>query len=153
MAFAPLIIARFVNNICIFSPLNISFITINITITEIIAITNIKILNAKWSKIEVPMKISFSFSLSKVSCCLSKDIFFCLYLSTNSLNVFGTDSNSSSKSFDFNGIGKTCFVSLYYGEKEYPKYLLIHQNNLEMLYLPQNTSLNQYRLSLDRMLQ
>ena len=70
IAFAPLIIAKFANNICIFSPLNISFITINITITEIIAITNTKILNAKWSKIKVPMKLSSSFSLSKVLCCL-----------------------------------------------------------------------------------
>ena len=52
VAYTPLIIARFANNVCIFSPLNMSFITINITITEIIAITNIKILNAKWSKIE-----------------------------------------------------------------------------------------------------
>ena len=59
--FAPLIIARFANNICIFSPLNISFITINFTITEIIAITNIKVLNAKWSKIEVSMKLSSFF--------------------------------------------------------------------------------------------
>ena len=100
IAFAPLIIAKFANNVCIFSPLNISFITTNITITEIIAITNIKILNAKWSKIEVPMKLSSPFSLSKVSCCLSKDILFCSYFSTNSLNVFGADNNSSSKSSD-----------------------------------------------------
>ena len=41
-AYTPFIIAKFVNNACIFSPLNISFITINITTTEIIAITNIK---------------------------------------------------------------------------------------------------------------
>ena len=47
MAFTPHIIAKFATNICIFSPLNISFITINITITEITAITNIKMLNAK----------------------------------------------------------------------------------------------------------
>ena len=87
IAFAPLIIAKFANNVCIFSPLNISFITINITITEIIAITNIKILNAKWSKIEVSMKLSSSFSLSRVSCCLSKLNFLCLYLLTNSLSV------------------------------------------------------------------
>ena len=77
MAFTPLIIAKFATNVYIFSPLNISFITINIIITEIRAITNIKILNAKCSKIEVSMKLLlFSFSLSKVSCCLSKDIFF-----------------------------------------------------------------------------
>ena len=101
-AFTPLMVAKFATNACIFSPLNISFITINITNTEIIAITNIKILNAKLSKIEVPMKLSPSFSLSKVSCCLSKDILFCLYLSTKSLNVFGADNNPSSKSFDSN---------------------------------------------------
>ena len=59
-------------------------------------------------KIEVPMILSFSFSLSKVSCCLSKDIFFCLYLSTNSLNVFGAINNSSSKSSDSNDIGRIC---------------------------------------------
>ena len=47
MAFTPLIIAKFATNAHIFSPLNISFITISITITEIKAITNIKILNAK----------------------------------------------------------------------------------------------------------
>ena len=47
MAFTPLIIAKFATNAHIFSPLNIRFITINIIITEIIAITNIKILNAK----------------------------------------------------------------------------------------------------------
>ena len=75
-AFTPLMVAKFATNACIFSPLNISFITINIINTEIMAITNIKILNAKLSKIEVPMKLSSSFSLSKVSCCLSKDIFF-----------------------------------------------------------------------------
>ena len=47
MAFTPLIIAKFATNAHMFSPLNINFITINITITEITAITNIKILNAK----------------------------------------------------------------------------------------------------------
>ena len=47
MAFTPLIIAKFATNAHIFSPLNISFITINITITKITAITNIKILNDK----------------------------------------------------------------------------------------------------------
>ena len=47
MAFTPLIIVKFATNAYIFSPLNMSFITINITITKIIAITNIKILNAK----------------------------------------------------------------------------------------------------------
>ena len=47
IAFTPLIIAKFATNAHIFSPLNISFITINIIITEITAITNIKILNAK----------------------------------------------------------------------------------------------------------
>ena len=72
IAFTPHIIAKFVTNACIFSPLNISFTTINIIITGIMAITNIKILNAKWSKIEVPMKLSSSFSLSKVLCCLLK---------------------------------------------------------------------------------
>ena len=47
IAFTPFAIARFVNNACIFSPLNISFITKNIITTEIIAIESIKILNAK----------------------------------------------------------------------------------------------------------
>ena len=51
------------------------------------------------------MKLPLSYPLSKVSCCLSKDIFFCLCFSTNSLNVFGADSNCSSKSFDSNDIG------------------------------------------------
>ena len=115
MAFTPLIIAKFATNICIFSPLNTSFITINITIIEIIAIKNIKILNAKWSKIEVPMKLSSSFSLSRVSCCLSKLYFLCLYLSTNSLNVLGADNNSSSKLFNSNDTGRicSCFVMLW----------------------------------------
>ena len=45
--FTPFIIAEFVNNACILSPLNISFITINITIIETMAIANIKISNAK----------------------------------------------------------------------------------------------------------
>ena len=47
MAFTPLIIARFATNVYIFSPLNISFITMNMMITEITAITNMKTLNAK----------------------------------------------------------------------------------------------------------
>ena len=47
IAFTPLFIAKFATNAHIFSPLNMSFITINIIITEITAITNIKILNAK----------------------------------------------------------------------------------------------------------
>ena len=143
-AFTPLIIAKFANNVCIFSPLNISFITVNITITEIIAITNIKTLNAKWSEIEVSMKLSSSFSLSRNSCCLSKLNFLCLYLSTKSLSVFGADNNSSSKSFDSNDIGRICSCLVI---------LLIHQNNLEMLCLPQNTFLSQHRLFLDHMLQ
>ena len=63
-AFTPLMVAKFATNACIFSPLNISFITINITITEIMAIINIKTLNAKCSKIKVPMKPWFSSSLS-----------------------------------------------------------------------------------------
>ena len=95
MAFTPFIIAKFATNACISSPLNMSFITINITITEITAITNIKILNAKWSKIKVPMKLSSSLLLSIVLCCLSKFIFLCLYFLTNSLNVFGADNNFS----------------------------------------------------------
>ena len=115
ITFTPLIIAKFATNVHIFSPLNISFITISITITEIIAITNMKTLNAIWSKIEVPMKLSSSFSLSKVSCCLSKDNFFCLYFSTNSLNVFGADNNSSSKSSYSNDISRigSCLVILW----------------------------------------
>ena len=59
MAFTPLIVAKFATNVCIFSLLNISFITINIIITEIIAITNVKILNSKCSKIEVSMKLLY----------------------------------------------------------------------------------------------
>ena len=42
IAFTPCIIAKFATNAHIFSPLNMSFITINITITKITAITNIK---------------------------------------------------------------------------------------------------------------
>ena len=108
MAFTPLIIAKFATNPCIFSSLNITFITINIIITKIIAITNIKILNAKCSKIEVSMKLSSFFLLSRVSCCLSKLNFLCLYLLTNSHSVFGANNNSSSKSFDSNDIGRIC---------------------------------------------
>ena len=70
IAFIPLIIAKFVTNACIFSPLNTSLITMNSIINEMIAITNIKILNTKWLEIEVSMKTSSS--LSKVSCCLLK---------------------------------------------------------------------------------
>ena len=106
-----------------FSPLNMSFITINSTITKITAITNIKILNAKWSKIEVTMRLSSPFSLSKVLCCLSKLNFLCLYLLTNSLNVSRADNNSLSKSSDCNDIGKYVLVLLYYGEREYLRYL------------------------------
>ena len=84
-----------------------SFITISIT-TEITTITNIKILNTKWSKIEVPMKLSSSFLLSKVLCCLSKLNFLCLYFSTNSLNVFGADNSCSSKSSESNDISRIC---------------------------------------------
>ena len=47
----PFIIAKFVTNAHIFSPLNMSLITINTIINEIIAITNTKILNAKWLQI------------------------------------------------------------------------------------------------------
>ena len=115
IAFTPHIIAKFATNACIFSPLNMSLITVNITITESTAITNIKILNAKWSKIEVPMKLLSSFSLSKVLCCLLKDNFFCLYFSTNSLNAFGAVNKSSLKSSDSNDIGKicSCLVTLW----------------------------------------
>ena len=59
------------------------------------------------------MKLSSSFSLSKVLCCLLKLNFLCLYFSTNSLNVSGADSNSLSKSSD--DIGKIC--SCYIMEK------------------------------------
>ena len=124
MAFTPLIVAKFVTNTCIFSPLNISFITINIIITEIIAITNIKILNAKCSKIEVSMKLLFPFSLSKVSCCLSKDILFCLYFSTNSLNVFGADNNSSLKLSDSYDIGRICSCLVILWNKGISKVLI-----------------------------
>ena len=126
MAFTPLFIAIFATNAHIFSPLNMSFITINITITEVMAITNIKILNTKWSKIEVPMKLSSSFLLSKVSCYLSKLIFLCLYFSTNPLNVFGADNNSSSNSSDFNDIGRICSCLVILWERGYLKYVLIH---------------------------
>ena len=78
----------------------------NTIINEIIAITNIKILNTKWLKIEVSMKISSS--LSKVLHCLSKLNFLCLYFSTYSLNVSGADNNSLSKSSVSKDIGKTC---------------------------------------------
>ena len=54
------------------------------------------------------MLLSSSFSLSKVLCCLSKLNFLYLYLSTNSLNVFSADNNSSSKSSDSNDISRTC---------------------------------------------
>ena len=70
IALIPLILAKFVTNACIFSPLNTSLITMNSIINEIIAITNINILNTKWLEIEVSMKISSS--LSKVSYCLLK---------------------------------------------------------------------------------
>ena len=78
----------------------------NTIINEIIAITDIKILNTKWLKIEVPMKIASS--LSKVSCCLLKFNFLCLYFSTNSFNVSGADNNSLSKSSVSKDISKTC---------------------------------------------
>ena len=99
------------------------------------------------------MKLSFSFSLSKVSCYLSKDIFFCLYLSTNSLNVFGADNKSSSKSSDSNAIGRICSCLVVLWKKGKSKVLINSSNNLEMLCLPQNTSLNQHHLFLDHMLQ
>ena len=102
----PFIIAKFVTNAHIFSPLNTSLITMNTIINEIIAITNIKILNTKWLKIEVSMKILSS--LSKVLCCLLKLNFLCLYFSTNSLNVPGADNNSLSKSSVSKDISKTC---------------------------------------------
>ena len=135
IAFTPLIIAKFATNAHIFSPLNISFITINIIITKITAITNIKILNAKWSKIEVAMKLS-SFLLSQVLCCLSKLNFLCLYFLTNSLNDFGADNNSSSKSSDSNDIGRICSCLVILWKKVISKYLLIHQNNFKVLCLP-----------------
>ena len=47
ITFTPFIITKFVTNAHIFSPLNTSLITINPIMTEIIAITNIKILNTK----------------------------------------------------------------------------------------------------------
>ena len=59
-------------------------------------------------KIEVPMKLSPSFSLSKVLCCLSKLNFLCLYFLTSSLSVSGADNNSLSKPSDSNDIGKIC---------------------------------------------
>ena len=74
------------------------------------------------------MKLSFSFSLSKVSCCLSKDIFFSLYLSTSSLYVFGADNNSSSKSFDSNDIGRICSCLITLWKKEISKVLINSSN-------------------------
>ena len=98
------------------------------------------------------MKLSSSFSLSKVSCCLLKANFFCLYFSTNSLNVFGTDNNSLSKSSDSSDIGRICSCLDILWKKGYLKYLLIHQNNLKTLCLPQNTSPNLHCLFPDHML-
>ena len=78
----------------------------------------------------------------KVSCCLSNDIHFCLYLSTKVLNVFGAASSSSSKPSDSRDIGNTCSCLVHYGILKYPKFQLIHQNNLKMPCLPRNTSPN-----------
>ena len=64
------------------------------------------------------------FFISKVSCCLSKDIFFCLYLSTNSLNVFGADNNTSSKSSDSYDIGKICSCLITLWKKGISKVLI-----------------------------
>ena len=73
IAFAPLIIAKFANNVCIFSTWNISFITINITITKMIAITNIKNIECQMVKNRSFYEVVILLvSLSKVSCCLSK---------------------------------------------------------------------------------
>ena len=54
------------------------------------------------------MKLSPSFLLSNVSCCLSKLYFLCLYFSTSSLNVSGAENNSLSKSSDSSDIGRIC---------------------------------------------
>ena len=99
------------------------------------------------------MKLSSPLSLSKVLCCLLKLNFLCLYFSTNFLNVFGANNNSSSKSSDSNDVGRICPCLVILWKKGYPKYLLIHQNNSKMLCLPQNNSLNQHHLFLDHMLQ
>ena len=114
-----------------------SFITINTIITEIAAITNIKILNANWSNIEVSMKLSSSFWLSKVSCCLSKLNFLCLYFLTSSLKVSGADKIILYQNHQTPiTLVKYALVLLYYGQMEYLMYLLIHQNNLKMLCWP-----------------
>ena len=99
IAFTPHIIAKFITNAHIFSPLNISFTTINIIITEIMV-----------------------FSLSKVLC--YKLIFLCLYFSTNSLNVFGADNNSSSKSSDCYDIGRICSCLVILWKKGISKVLI-----------------------------
>ena len=99
------------------------------------------------------MKLSFYFLLSKVSCCLLKDIFFCLYLSTNSLNVLVLTIILHQSHLTLMILVKYVIVLQHCGKRECPRYFLVCQNNLEMLCLPQNTSLNQHRLFLDHMLQ
>ena len=86
-ALTPLMVAKFATNTCIFSPLKISFIMINIIITEIIAITNIKTLNAKGSKIEVSMKLSLFFHYLKFHVVYRK-ISFTVYISQQILLMF-----------------------------------------------------------------
>ena len=70
------------------------------------------------------MKLSSSILLSKVLCCLLKLNFLCLYFSTNSLNVFGADNNSSSKPSDSNDIGRICSCLLILWEKGISKVLI-----------------------------
>ena len=74
------------------------------------------------------MKLSSSLSLSKVLCCLLKLNFLCLYFSTNSLNVFGADNNSSSKSSDSNDIGRICSCLVILWKKGISKVLINSSN-------------------------
>ena len=115
IAFTSLIIAKVATNVHIFSPLNISFYYYKHYNYRNCSQYKYKNIECQVIKNRSSYEAIISFSLSKVLCCLSKDIFFCLYLSTNSLNVYGADNNSSSKSSDSNDIGKTCscFVILW----------------------------------------
>ena len=130
-----------------------SLITINTVIAEITAITNIKILNAKSSKIEVSMKTSTSFLLSKVLCCSLK-LNFLAYTSQLILSMFLEQTIILCQSHLTPMIlVKYAPVMLYYGKLECPMYLLFHQNNLKMLCWPRSTFPNLHYCFLDHMLQ
>ena len=85
-------------------------------------------------KIEVSMKLSSSFSLSKVLCCLSKVNFLCLYLSTNSSMFLVLIIILYQSHLILMISVEYVLVLLYYGIREYLKYLLIHKNNLKKLW-------------------